>query len=112
VVEARKSLFPAGVKAVVGDFDAQDAVTLVDVDGRELARALVNYGADDCRRLMGHHSKHIAAVLGYLGAETLSDRDNIVILHAGADGDAPLRGRGGTNAPSGGAGALAAGVTP
>jgi glutamate 5-kinase len=81
ITEHRKSLFPAGVLAVEGDFEAQDAVHLLDEHGRELARALVNYNAEDCRRLHGHHSKEIAGLLGYLGAETLADRDNIVILH-------------------------------
>lgn len=118
VVGGRKSLFPAGVKAVTGDFDAQDAVVLLDASGHELARALVNYGADDCRRLMGHNSKQIASVLGYLGAETLADRDNIVLLHAptrsrdaGAIGDgASTIGRvqhGGDATASSGSGAVA-----
>jgi glutamate 5-kinase len=84
VTESRKSLFPAGVLEVVGDFEAQDAVQLLAKDGSEIARALVNYSADDCRKLRGRKSKEMAEVLGYLGAETLADRDNIVVLQVQA----------------------------
>jgi len=45
-VEVRsKSLFSAGIVAVSGDFNAQDAVQLCDGDGRELGRGLCNYSA-------------------------------------------------------------------
>lgn len=80
ITRARKSLFPAGVTRVVGDFDTHDAVSILAADGHEIARALVNYSAEDCRKLRGRASKEIAATLGYLGAETLADRDNIVVL--------------------------------
>lgn len=81
VRDQRKSLFPAGVKSVAGDFDGQDAVVLTSEDGSEVARALVNYSSDECRQLQGKRSKEITDVLGFLGAEALADRDNIVILH-------------------------------
>lgn len=86
VRDQRKSLFPAGVKSVTGDFDGQDAVVLASEDGVEVARALVNYSAAECRRLQGKRSKEIAEVLGFLGAEALADRDNIVILGDGKKG--------------------------
>ena len=80
----RKSLFPAGVVGVVGDFDAQDAVTLVAASDShvEIARALVNYSSEDCLKLVGVRSNEIGGVLGYLGAEALADRDNIVVLRS------------------------------
>lgn len=101
VTEHRKSLFPAGVLRVEGDFEAQDAVQLVSEDGIEVARALVNYSADDCRKLRGHKSKETAELLGYLGAETLADRDNIVVLVAS-----------GAYGPRGAGGAAAAAAPP
>jgi glutamate 5-kinase len=86
VVDARKSLFPAGVVSVEGTFDAQDAVQILSDDRVEVARALVNYSSEDCRKLKGRKSREIAEVLGYLGAEALCDRDNIVVLHASGAG--------------------------
>lgn len=78
VVEGRKSLFPAGVTDVTGRFDAEDAVSLVGPDGVEVARALVNYGADDLRRVAGKRSAD--AVEGGLTHETVANRDRIVVL--------------------------------
>lgn len=43
VQERKKSLFSAGILAVRGGFEAQDAVSLCDRNGDEFARALINY---------------------------------------------------------------------
>ena len=88
VVDARKSLFPAGVAAVEGEWEAQDAVLLCAPDGTEVARALINYSAADCRRLAGKQSAEIADVLGF-GTAQLADRDNIVVLQVGKEVGAP-----------------------
>jgi len=80
VVGGRKSLFAAGITDVTGDFMPHDAVQLMDPDGVEVARALVNYSAEDCRRIRGKVTKEVQELLGYLGRETLADRENIVIL--------------------------------
>jgi glutamate 5-kinase len=80
-VLAHKSLFAAGVAQVEGDFEAQDCVSLIDkVSGRELARALVNYSSIECAKLQGKSSTERAEVLGYWGAESLADRDNVVVI--------------------------------
>ena len=80
-VLAHKSLFAAGVARVEGDFEAQDCVSLIDkVSGRELARALVNYSSIECAKLQGKSSTERAEVLGYWGAESLADRDNVVVI--------------------------------
>ena len=51
-VELRnKSLFSAGIVAVSGDFNAQDAVQLCDASGRELGRGLCNYSAAEVDKI-------------------------------------------------------------
>jgi glutamate 5-kinase len=80
-VEAHKSLFPAGIVGVEGEWEAQDAVSLVAAaSGKEVARALVNYSAADCRKLQGSHSSERAEVLGYEGPEAVADRGHIVVI--------------------------------
>ena len=80
-VAAHKSLFPAGIVGVEGEWEAADAVALVRAeDGREVARALVNYSAADCRKLQGAQSRERAEVLGFEGAETVADRGHIVVV--------------------------------
>jgi len=71
-------------------FEAHDAVNIVDAAGAELARALVNYGSDDLRRIAGKRSKDVEAVLGYPGTEAAADRDNIVIFKRAAGPAAPV----------------------
>ncbi|BCL36294.1 glutamate 5-kinase [Nostoc sp. MS1] len=79
IVQAGKSLLAAGIKTVEGDFDTQDAVQLLDTQGNEIARGLVNYGSSELEKICGRHSKDIPAILGYVGAETVIHRDNLVL---------------------------------
>jgi glutamate 5-kinase len=80
---AGKSLLPAGITEVEGEFVAQDAVLLCDSNGLEIARGLVNYSDDDLRKICGHQSADIAGLLGYEGAETVVHRDNLVLSASG-----------------------------
>ncbi|MGD1897124.1 MAG: glutamate 5-kinase [Phormidesmis sp.] len=74
-----KSLLPAGITEVEGDFSPQDAVLLCDSAGQEIARGLVNYGDEDLRKICGYRSSDIVQLLGYEGSETVVHRDNLVI---------------------------------
>lgn len=74
-----KSLLPIGVKTVVGYFTRGELVVCRDGDGNEVARGLVNYSSDDCRKIIGHSSAEIEQLLGYLDFEELIHRDNLVL---------------------------------
>ena len=74
-----KSLLPAGVTAVDGEFERGDAVVLTAPDGREVARGLSAYSARDARRIIGHKSRDIETLLGYRGREELVHRDDLVL---------------------------------
>ncbi len=76
---AGKSLLPAGVTAVEGAFQRGDAVVLRGPDGAEIARGLSAYSAADARRIIGHKSREIEAILGYRGREELVHRDDMVL---------------------------------
>jgi len=78
--EAGRSLLPVGVKAVEGAFGRGEIVACVDPDGREIARGLVNYGAEEARKIMGQASDRIEAILGYIDEPELIHRDNMVLL--------------------------------
>src|SRR5579885_110880 len=75
-----KSLLPSGVREVVGDFAGGDCVRLLDPDGREFGRGLVNYPAADVIKIRGRRSSEIAAILGYQVADEIIHRDNLVLL--------------------------------
>ncbi|MFQ6131303.1 MAG: glutamate 5-kinase [Armatimonadota bacterium] len=73
------SLLPAGVVEVVGEFGAGAAVSVVDSEGVEIARGLVNYSAAEARKLQGAHSSQIREILGRSGHEEIVHRDNLVL---------------------------------
>jgi len=79
-LRAGKSLLPAGVRAVDGRFDRGDAVVVQDESGREIARGLAAYGADDARAIQGRRSDAIEALLGFAGRSVLIHRDDLVLM--------------------------------
>ncbi len=78
--QAGRSLLPVGVTRVEGDFARGELVTCLDGAGREVARGLINYPADDARRIIGHASDRIENILGYVDEPELIHRDNMVML--------------------------------
>ena len=74
-----KSLLPAGVTAVAGDFDRGDAVIIRALDGRELGRGLIAYGLHEAQLIIGKRSSEIAKILGYDGRDTLVHRDDMAL---------------------------------
>ncbi|MEX0923625.1 MAG: glutamate 5-kinase [Rhodovibrionaceae bacterium] len=78
-LKSGKSLLPAGVTAIAGEFQRGDAVTLRDPEGREIARGLIAYDSGAARQIIGHKSKDIEARLGYRGREELIHRDDLVL---------------------------------
>ena len=80
LVRDGKSLLPIGVTAVSGDFARGEIVGCVNPDGRQVARGLVNYSAEETRRIMRRPSGEIESVLGYVDEPELIHRDNLVLL--------------------------------
>lgn len=78
--EGGKSLLPVGVREVRGEFSRGEMVSCVDGEGREVARGLANYGADEARRIAGARTAQISERLGYIDEAELIHRDNLVVL--------------------------------
>jgi glutamate 5-kinase len=78
--EAGRSLLPVGVLACEGCFARGEVVSCVDSETREIARGLVNYNAEETRRILGHSSNQIEQILGYVDQEELIHRDNLVLI--------------------------------
>ena len=74
-----KSLLPAGVVDVEGDFDKGAAVLVQTRDGRTLGRGLAAYSAGEARRIIGHKTSEIEACLGYRGRDELIHRDDLAL---------------------------------
>lgn len=84
LLERKKSLLPAGIARVEGQFRAGDVVEIVDSAGRVLGRGVVNYSAAELDRIKGRRSADIARVLGSKPYDEAIHRDNIAIVYRGA----------------------------
>ena len=73
-----RSLLPAGVLSIEGDFQRGDAVTLVGPDGTALGYGIANYGATDIAVIRGRRSDRINALLGYDHGAEVVHRNNFV----------------------------------
>ncbi len=81
VVHGRKSLLPAGIAAVEGEFGAGEPVELRDAQGRPVARGLVNFDAKEIPQLLGRSTKELAQELGSAYEREVVHRDDLVVLH-------------------------------
>ncbi|WP_257170028.1 glutamate 5-kinase [Bradyrhizobium sp. SRS-191] len=82
-LRAGKSLLPAGVIRVDGQFARGDAVVVRGPDTDEIGRGLVAYDADDAERIKGRSSPDVAVILGMSGRAEMIHRDDLVIGPAG-----------------------------
>lgn len=77
-----KSLLPAGVTLVSGNFSRGDTVAILSPGGREIARGLVAYDAADAVRIAGLKTAEIEAVLGHQARAAMVHRDDLVTSRA------------------------------
>jgi glutamate 5-kinase len=80
VITEGRSLLPAGVVDVLGEFDLGDIISLVDRERIEFARGLAGYSHEDVRRIRGLHSAEIEPRLGYKYLDAVVHRDDLVVL--------------------------------
>ena len=76
-----KSLLPAGVKQVKGTFARGDTVSVVTLEGLEIARGLVAYDSGDAARIAGLKSADIEQTIGYRGRDEIIHRDDLVMTN-------------------------------
>lgn len=75
-----RSLLPVGVHSVLGEFARGEVVSCLSLQGREVARGLVNYASTECRRIAGRATSEIESLLGYVDQAELIHRNNMVVL--------------------------------
>jgi glutamate 5-kinase len=77
-----KSLLPAGVIRVDGEFSRGDAVVVRGPDGHEIGRGLSAYDAGDAEKIRGKSSGDILLILGIEGRAEMIHRDDLVLGRA------------------------------
>ncbi|MBK1622180.1 MULTISPECIES: glutamate 5-kinase [Hyphomicrobiales] len=78
-LRAGRSLLPPGVSGFSGHFARGDTVLLVDPDGIEIGRGIVGYDADEAAQIIGHQSKEISEILGYVRRSAIVHHDDLVL---------------------------------
>jgi glutamate 5-kinase len=76
---AGKSILPAGIIAVEGNFERGDAIVIKHRDGRIAGRGLSAYSSADSALIMGRKSRDIEDILGYRGRDEMIHRDDLVV---------------------------------
>ena len=76
----QKSLLPIGVVGVVNEFNKGDVVSIVDENGGEFARGIVNYSSESCKKVSGAHSDDLLKILGFKNYDAIITRDHITVL--------------------------------
>jgi glutamate 5-kinase len=76
--EGGTSLLPVGVVDVRGAFDAGDAVEIAEAGAATIGKGIVNYSAEELRRVKGLKSAEVRAVLPRAAAEAVH-RDYFVL---------------------------------
>lgn len=80
LVKKKASLLPAGVIEVRDIFERGDVVSILDPNGHEFARGIVNYSSVEAKKISGMHSDAIDEVIEHRNYDALVTRNNIVFL--------------------------------
>lgn len=75
-----KSLLAIGVNRADGQFLRGEMVACLSLEGKEVARGLVNYNALETQKILGYPSERIEDILGYVDEPELIHRDNLVLV--------------------------------
>lgn len=75
-----RSLLPVGLRGCEGSFARGDLLRVQGEDGIDVARGVVNYSADDLRRIAGRRSEEIEGLLGYHLGDVIVHRNDLVVL--------------------------------
>jgi glutamate 5-kinase len=78
--ENGRSLLPAGIQMIEGQFARGDTITIQDAHGKELARGITRYSAADLVKIAGCHSDEIEAILGYVYGPVAVHRDDLILI--------------------------------
>ena len=75
-----KSLLPAGISKVDGDFIKGDNILILSEDGKTLGRGLTSFSSKEINKIKGLKSDQIENILGYSSKSEIIHRDDMVKL--------------------------------
>jgi glutamate 5-kinase len=78
-LKSGKSLLPAGVTHISGEFARGDVVAILDAKGKTLGKGIAAYHAADAQKILGLNSKDIESTLGFKTRDVLIHRDDMAL---------------------------------
>ena len=79
LITKKKSLLPAGVVAIDGEFQPHDLVEILDATGAVLGRGVINYSSSELQRIKGRKTSEIEGILGNKPYDEAIHRDNLAL---------------------------------
>ena len=90
VASGRASLLAAGVTAIDDNLNASDPVSIVDPEGKEIARGLVAFDSSHVREMIGKSTDEIANELGEDYGRAVVHLDDLVLVGRSRGNPGPL----------------------
>lgn len=78
--DRNRSLLPAGIIRVEGDFSPGDIVAIASTNGQTIARGLSNYSRNDIERIRGRKTSQVREMLGEAAYDEVVHRSNLIIM--------------------------------
>lgn len=79
LISQGKSLLPAGIKLIKGDFSPGSMVNILNESQQVFAQGLVEYSSQEINQIKGKHSREISRILNYCHNNAVVHRNNLVI---------------------------------
>lgn len=80
LIKQGRSLLPAGVVSIWGEFQRGDTILLLSPAGTEIGRGMVRYPSDDLEKIKGCQSEEIIGRLGYGYGPVIVHRNDLILL--------------------------------
>ena len=74
-----KSLLPAGVVSLSGNFSRGDMVAITDTQGVKIGQGMIAFDTGNSNKIIGKRSADIANILGYKGRSEMIHRDDMIL---------------------------------
>ena len=81
LIERGRSLLPAGILTVEGDFKRGETISVSTAKGKEIARGIARYSSKDFDLIKGKQSEEIIEILGYFYGVVAVHRNDLILLN-------------------------------
>ena len=76
-----KSLLPAGVIEIKGEFNRGDVTSVTNEKNKKIGIGVIAYSSYDAKKIIGKNSKEIKFILGYEGRDEIIHKDDLVKIN-------------------------------